>query len=332
MDNIKRNFDLTSFIKQQSKMVATNEQAWEDSRLSIQTSGKLKDYTPKEVEKIINSGDLKQQQDISLNYFYKNGFYKQILLYHATLLKYSGILIPNPKSGKSLSSNFVSKKYYGALDFIESLSLPSLLSNLALKILIFGSYYGIKIKKDKNSFVLMDLPAQYCRSRFKDYNNNDIIEFDVKYFNSIYNKDLKQEALKAYPAAVAKHYKNYMNGKITDPWVMIPTDVGVCFPLFDGRPLFLNIIPATIKYDETVEIEQQRDLEETRKILVQKVPHLNDGTLLFEPEEAAEMHLGAVNMMKKNPNVSVLTTYTDVEAIVSKTTSDSLSNNLEKMM
>ena len=66
--------------------------------------------------------------------------------------------------------------------------------------------------------------------------------------------------------------------------------------------------------------------------MVQKVPHLNDGTLLFEPEEAAEMHLGAVNMMKKNPNVSVLTTYTDVEAIVSKTTSDSLSNNLEKMM
>jgi len=107
-------------------------------------------------------------------------------------LKYSGILIPNPKVGQSLSASFISKKYYSALDYVESLSLPSLLSNLALKVLINGSYYGIKIKKDKKSFVLLDLPAQFCRSRFKDYNNNDIVEFNVTYFNSIYNKDLKQ--------------------------------------------------------------------------------------------------------------------------------------------
>jgi len=35
MDNTKRSFDLTSFINQQSKMIAKNEQAWEDSRLSF---------------------------------------------------------------------------------------------------------------------------------------------------------------------------------------------------------------------------------------------------------------------------------------------------------
>ena len=332
MDNTKRIFDLTSFITQQSRMVATNEQAWQNSYLSTMRSSQLKDYTPNQVEKIINDGDLSQQQQLSQVYFYKNGFYKQILMYYATLLKYSGILIPNPKPGTSLSQSFISKKYYNALNFIESLTLPSTLTNLALKILINGCYYGTMIKTNKNNFVLFDLPAAFCRTRYKDYNNNDIVEFDVRYFNSIIDATLKKSALKAYPKKVAQHYEKWAKGKITEPWVMIPTDTGVCFPLFDGRPLFLNIIPATIKYDETVEIEQQRDLEEIRKIIVQKVPHLNDGTLLFEPEEAAEMHVGAVNMMKKNPNVSVLTTYTDVESILSKTTSDSLSNNLEKMM
>ena len=59
---------------------------------------------------------------------------------------------------------------------------------------------------------------------------------------------------------------------------------------------------------------------------------MSDGTLLFEPEEALEMHTGAVGMMKGNKNLSVLTTYADVDAIVSKTTSDAVSNNIEKML
>ena len=66
--------------------------------------------------------------------------------------------------------------------------------------------------------------------------------------------------------------------------------------------------------------------------VIQKIPHLNEGQLLFEPDEAEEMHRGAVGMMKGNKNVSVLTTYADVDAIVSKTSADSASNNLEKMM
>ena len=37
-------------------------------------------------------------------------------------------------------------------------------------------------------------------------------------------------------------------------------------------------------------------------------------------------------MMGKNKNVSVLTTYADVDSIVSKTTADSVSNNLDKMV
>ena len=59
--------------------------------------------------------------------------------------------------------------------------------------------------------------------------------------------------------------------------------------------------------------------EEIRKIIVQKIPHLSDGRLLFEPDEDLEIHTGTVGMLKGNKNVSVMTTYADVDAIASKT-------------
>ena len=102
--------------------------------------------------------------------------------------------------------------------------------------------------------------------------------------------------------------------------------------MLDGRPFFLNIIPSTIKYDQAVDTEQEREKEEIRKILVQQIPHLNDGRLLFEPEEAEEMHRGAVGMVKNNNNTTVLTTYANVDAITSRTSSENTgSNSLECM-
>ena len=47
-------------------------------------------------------------------------------------------------------------------------------------------------------------------------------------------------------------------------------------------------------------MEKKKDANEIKKILIQKIPHLADGTLLFEPVEAEEMHRGSVQMMKKN--------------------------------
>ena len=110
--------------------------------------------------------------------------------------------------------------------------------------------------------------------------------------------------------------------------------MGFCFSFFDdSRPLFLDVIPASMNYDEAVELNRERDLEEIRKILVQKIPHLaSDGTLLFEPDEAQVMHDGAVGMMKGNKNISVLTTYADVDAVVSKTSSEAVTNTLEKAL
>lgn len=324
-------FDLASFKKANEEMIASNESAW-NKYAGFRSIERIKEYSLEEVQDIINSGSLLAQQTLSRNYFCKDGFYKKIIIYYATLLKYAWLVIPNPTVGKKLSDPFIKKRYDNSLDFIERMSLQNLLTNCSLRALIDGGYYGVIQTLDKKNFAMLDLPSQYCRSRFKDLKGNDIIEFDVRYFDKIPLPEDKEEALAIYPKEISSYYRKYSKGKVSTYWVKIPSDIGVCFPLFDGRPLFLNVIPATIQYDETVETERERDLEEIRKIIVQKIPHLTDGGLLFEPEEAEQIHKGTVGMMKQNKNVSVLTTYADVDSIISKTTSDAVSNNLEKMV
>jgi len=243
-----------------------------------------------------------------------------------------GLLIPNPGFGKKLSTPHISKRYYSALDYVERLDLKSFLINCAQKALVDGCYYGVITRLDKETFSYLDLPAGYCCSNYKDEYGNDLIEFDVSYFNTLANPELKEQALKAYPREIVSYYKRWLKAGVISKWMVIPSDIGICFPMFDTRPLFLNVIPATIEYDEAVETEQERNREEIRKIVVQQIPHLTDGRLLFEPDEAAEIHKGTVQMMKNNKNLSVLTTYADTSDISSKTASETQNSTLDRML
>lgn len=334
MENTDRKgFDIATFSQALSEMIATSNSSYNsDFNTYFFESRRTKSYTKEEVQNIINSGSLSQQQILSRDFFNKDGFYRRIIIHYATLLNYTGILIPSPSFGKKLSMPFIQKKYSNALDYIENINVPNFCTTCALRALVDGSYYGVIIESNKNNFAILDLPAQYCRSRFKDKNGNDIIEFDVSYFKTIFDSDSRREALKAYPEEISKHYEKYRKGEVKTKWVFLPTEIGICFPMFGGAPFFLNVIPASIDYDNAVETEKERDLNEIKKILVQRIPHLNDGGFLLEPEEAKEIHRGAVGMLKGNKNVSVLTTYADTDAILSKTSSDTSSNTLEKMV
>ena len=327
-----RNFDLSSFVKSKDKMIATNDNAYRGNFdiSSYNRYDKVREYSMEEIEKIIASGTVAEQQKLSRNYFYKDGYYKQIVIHYATLLKYMGILIPNPSVGKNLSTSHIQKRYYRALDYIDSMNLPIMLTNCAWRAVVDGCYYGIRVEVKKDKFALLDLPSGYACSRFKDLEGNDIVEFDLSYFRTIADPEARKMALEAYPKEVAKAFNQWDKGKRKSKWFILPSNLGVCFPFFDGRPLFLNVIPATIQYDEAILAEREKEAEEIRKIIIQKIPHLSDGRLLFEPDEAAEIHMGTVGMMKKNKNVSVLTTYGDVEVASSRGT-DKVETVLEQM-
>lgn len=330
---LDRNFNLTSFARAKDKMIATNELAykgnWDSARKRV---SQTREYTIEEITSIIHSGSLSEQQKLSRNYFNKDGYYKQIIIHYATLLKYMGLLIANPSYGKNLSTPHIQKRYFHALDYVEHMQLPILLTNMAQRALVDGCYYGIKAESDKNTFQVIDLPAGYACSRFKDLQGNDVIEFDVSYFATITDNEQRKAALSAYPRVIQKAWRNFREQKKNATrWVIVPKELGLCFPFFDGRPLFLNVIPATIEYDEAVTQQREMEAEEVRKIIVQRIPHLNDGRLVFEPEEAYEMHEGTVGMMKGNDNVRVLTTYGDVSAIASHGSLDGVDRVLNRM-
>ena len=323
---------LATFTKAITDMVAKNESSYNSTRWGRNRYERVREYSLEEIKQIIDSGSVEAQIILSRNYFTKGGFYQRLLLHYATLLKYTSLLIPNPSFGKNLSESYIKKKYNGAVTFIDTAKLPKLFTHIAIKALRDGCYYGVIQEVTDKSISILDLPIFYCRSRFKDKEGNDIIEFNVTYFDTITDEEYRKKALAAYPKEVVNYYRRYKNRKTNYSWCYISPSIGICMSLVDDRPIFLNIISAELEYDDAKDINRERDLEEIRKILVQRIPHLQDGGLLFEPDEALEMHKGAVDMTKKNDNLSVLTTYADVDAIVSKTSNDNALNSVDKAL
>lgn len=330
MKDTKR--DLSAFKQAQQIVFPKEGSSYDGYSLNHYRSVIKKQYSLEEVQKLIECGDINAQRELSFYFFERDGIYKRILVHYATILTYQGLLIPNPISGMKLSEPHIKKKYTAALDYLEKIKIPTLLTRISLKVLVEGSYYGILLNLKKDKFSIIDLSSTYCRSRLYDADGNELIEFDVRYFDSITDEKIRWLVVNSYPKLISNHYKQYHNSKTNDPWIILPADIGIHFSFFgDGRPFFLEVIPASIQYDDAVDDEREREREEIRKIIVQKIPHLADGQLLFEPDEALEMHEGAVNMMKGNKNLSVLTTYADVDSVVSKTSADNASNILDKM-
>ena len=69
-------FDLATFKSSQSTMIAKNDAAYGQRPGATKYGDKLRNYTIEQVEKIIESGSLKEQQTLSRTYFQKDGYYK----------------------------------------------------------------------------------------------------------------------------------------------------------------------------------------------------------------------------------------------------------------
>lgn len=291
-------------------------------------------YTLDNLEAILASNDIIRKRNLSREFFDKNGFYKQIIMHYGTLLMNVGILTPNLPFGKSLQDDKdYSKRYLRSLDLIENLKLKELLTRISLSTLIDGVYYGLLYSIKRNEYVVIDLPFEYCRSQYKDLKGKGIIEFNLQYFNFEYkDKKEREAALRSYPVYVQKAYERWNKGSGENMWFFLPTEDTVFFQLHTPQPYFLSLIPVTVQYDQAVEKESEKAAEEIKKLIIQKIPHLSDGELLFEPDEAAEIHSATAGMLSEsNPNTSVITTYGDIEVAQSRTT-DSVTHTMLNQM
>jgi hypothetical protein len=117
--------------------------------------------------------------------------------------------------------------------------------------------------------------------------------------------------IKTFPEVVQEAWRNWKNKKIDDPWVMISSaDGGINFCFADDQtPLLIAAIPRLRKLNDAVGREEKRDENELYKLLIQRMPIDNNGELVFELPEVADIHAGVATMLQDLDTVDVLTTF-----------------------
>ena len=303
---------LTQFKSAIRHMIATSSDAYQ--RLSTKSSyNNTRVYSEEEIKNIVDTGNAIQRAALSQFFFMTNGLYKRIIVHYATFLTYSWLIVPyKKKQTYKLNNKKISQTYHDATDFCTTFQIQRKCALFAKDILVNGAYYGL-LHDEGDQVVIQDLPFNYCRSRFKNADDIDIVEFNMEFFDTIRDEKLRKEILKTYPKLIEKGYNNYkFNGG--PRWIYLPAELGIYFSFFEERPFFLDLIPLLDNLDQYKEIDKKRNLLALKRILVQKVP-IDGDTLVFEPQEAEEMHNGVVSMVANNPELDVVTTYNDIQMI-----------------
>lgn len=279
-----------------------------------------RDFTKDEIHRIVTEGNSVEKCQLSQYFFKVSGVYKRVILHYATFLTYSWILVPHMKKYTEKLGNKQNKKvYFDAADFCSSFDIERKCAWFAKNVLVDGGYYGI-IHDSGTDVAIQDLPFEYCRSRYKNHQDVDIVEFDMRFFDTIRDEELRKQILKTYPKCVQKGYRAFKNGK--EPWIFLPAELGIYFTLFDEVPFFLDLIPLIDDLEDYKAIDKDRKQLGLKRIITQEIPH--DGMqLVFEPDEAAEMHDGVLEMLADNPDADVVTSYGKVGLL------DLSGNNME---
>ena len=286
--------------------------------------GDLKKINPNMADKItilraINNYDLKTMREVS-DFFYRvSGIYARIVRYMAFMYRYDWMVTPYVND-QSVKKEKLLKGFSQCLTTLDNFQVKKILGEIALQILLHGAYYGYKVPMN-NSIVLQELPVNYCRSRF-NYGNKPAVEFNMKFFDEQFRDTTqKMKVLKMFPDEFAKGYVLYKKGKLppefmgdTSGWYLLDPKMTVKFTANgEDYPAFISVIPLILDLDEAQELNRKKTLQKLLKIVVQKMPLDKNGELIFDVDEAQQLHNNAVQMLSRAIGVDVLTTFADVE-------------------
>ena len=259
-------------------------------------------------------------RELSLYYMGISGIYQRIVEYMSSILTYDWLAYPymlEPNSKKKEVDDGMKK----VLSFLDNSHLRTVLLDISQTVISEGCYYGYMIvNASKTKSAMLELPAEYCRSRFK-FNGLPAVEFNLKYFDDQFrDDDLRTSILKSFPEEFTKNYNLYKAGLMPvdasdrGAWFILDTDFAMKFSLnvYD-IPLFAAVIPTIINLDEAKQLDLKKTTQELLKIVIQKMPLDKNGDLIFDIEESQDMHNAACSMLSNATNVDVLTTFADID-------------------
>lgn len=291
------------------------------------------------VLRAIDNYDLKAMREIS-DFFYKtSGIYNRIIRYMAFMYRYDWYITPYVNDDK-VKKEKILDGFYKSLHTLDNFQVKKTLGEIALKVLRNGAYYGYKVETARG-LVLQELPCSYCRSRFF-YGNKPAVEFNMKYFDEFFRDTAqKMKVLKMFPAEFSKGYALYKQGKLPpefvgdeNGWYLLDPTMTVKFNANgEDYPAFISVIPLIIDLDAAQELDRKKTMQRLLKIIIQKMPMDKNGDLIFDVDEAQQLHNNAVQMLGKAIGVDVLTTFADVEVadLTDSSASTAQSDDLERV-
>ena len=292
----------------------------DEASVNLKTAVKQvdKSYTKEQIKTALTNRDIETIRAISNYYYDSSGIYKRACEYLAYLYRYDYYVVPYSnnvnKQEKCLSD------FHSVLTFLDKSRLKKKFSDFSLQIMRDGTYYGYRVENDEK-IVMQDLPVDYCRSRFF-VNGKPAVEFNMKFFDDKFTDTAyRLKILDIFPKEFSKGYLLYKSGKLPVDqsgdkagWYMLDPTRAVKFNLNGSDiPYFVEGIPAILDLEEAQDIDKKRMMQQLMKIFIQKLPIDKNGELIFDVEEAKDLHTNAVDMLSDILGIDVVTTFADVD-------------------
>lgn len=269
--------------------------------------------------------DCKALRKIS-NYFYEaNGIYQRLCRYLAFLYRYDWYVTTFCDNIEQVKQNKVTDAFKKVLAYFDNSNIKKMFGDIALEIMISGNYYGYILDSD-DKFSIQQLPSEYCRSRYFQ-GTSPVVELNMQFFdNQFPNANYRMRILSLFPKDIQKAYVLFKQGKLLGDypgdkkgWYVLDPAASVKFSLNNKDfPPLIAVIPSIIDLDNAQELDRKKTMQQLLKILVQKLPLDKNGDLIFDPDEAKDVHNMAVQMLQRAVGVDVLTTFADIIKIDTK--------------
>lgn len=278
-------------------------------------------------------------REISEFFYETSGIYQRLCDYMAFLYKYDWMVIPYVND-TNIPDSKVLTAFNKALTFLDDFDVKNTLGDIALDVLVKGCYYCVILENPNGTVNLQELPARYCRSRFKRHGRY-VVELDLRYFDSQF-KDAQTRAaiISMFPKDVGKAYLQLKAGTLPpvlpgeDPgWYVLDPECAFKFNVnHQDAPMFSNVIPSIIDLDNAQEMDRKKMAQNLVKIISQQMPLDKNGDPIFDQDEVTAMHQNAVKMLGGALGLNVLTTFAETKVLdTSDTTTTTTTDELEKV-
>ena len=310
--------DVSEYGKIKIGLKAVNDAVME---LGTFTSPKMPHISKEEIIKALATLDYPKMRAISDYFYAASGIYQTVCNYFANLYRYDWYIYPENVK-KSVKAEKITEEYEKLLSYLDNTYIKYICGKIALRVMQHGCYYGY-IVETKDGMILQELPADYCRVRF-NVGPMPAVEFNMKFFDEKFlDTAYRLKVIKMFPDEFAKGYALFKAGKLEgEPrgmgygWYLLDPGKVIKFNLNNSDiPVFFNAIPTIIDLDAAQALDRKKQMQKLLKILVQKLPMDKNGDLIFDVDEARDIHNTTVEMLRRAIGVDVITTFADVDSI-----------------